>query len=335
MLALGVDNTRFKVGLKKSENLFGASLRKMRSNAAKTLAAGVGAAALTSASKGILNAADNIDNLRQQLNATVDEIQRLDIAFQEAGLGGVESLVTGIEALNRARREAVEGNEQFRESFQALGISMEEANDGSVRSIQLLEKMARLAPNLAGNTRLRAAATDLLGTRAGRMLGAVTAAGGEGVAGQSRLSSEDVRALDLVEENVSRFTRAVKTRTARVLAKGFRFFGFGEGEGRPEQAIDGQVAETQSQKARRLNAMKIRNEILPDLRTRMAELSGQPELLGVRQSGIDTRSIGGLAFAQRPDQIITIQNKQLTELQEHTRKLSAIEQKLSAFTIPL
>jgi len=335
LMILGVDLTKFGIGLKKSESMFGNSMKRMRKNALKTLGAAFGAGALTRFTKDALTAADRIDNLRTQLNATAEEVQRLDISFNEAGLGGAERLAEGLESLNRNRQAAVEGNEMLRKSFETLGISMEEANDASVRSITLLQKLAR-NPTITTDPRLRNAATRLISQEAGKFLGAVQESQSGAVSRIPVLSDADIKQLDNAQLQLSRAILVTTKIFQKLIASLSNFnttalsgTGLGTGFIRAFQGLFGGTPSKPPQPTGNI----VDNVSAIDLKLEKAERARKKKeiedlfseldkggLIGARQGGIATRAIGGMAFSgSRPDQVIAIQNKQLEAMKSIER----------------
>lgn len=91
----------------------------------------VGAGALAAANKSAA-AADEIDKMSQKIGISRDAYQELAFAFSQSGTD-VNNLQTGMKTLTNAAIKASEGTTTFAESFNALGVSVNNA-DGSMKT---------------------------------------------------------------------------------------------------------------------------------------------------------------------------------------------------------
>lgn len=337
LIALGVDSTRFQIGLKKAESNFGTSLKRMRSSAIKSLGAGLSTAGIQRLASKALTAADEIDNIASQLAITTEEVQRLDIALAEAGLGGAERLNEALESLNRNRVEAYNGNEKLIESFKLLGISMADVGNPNVRSIDILKRISAV-PNVTSNIEKRVAATSVIGNEAGKFLSAILASQTDAVGRQLIYTEEELKSLNKVLDGFNRVLREVTI----VLGKGIA--AWGPAFSKMVDVIakipflpSGYIARIIQGARDRYGEQAPSSGPKDDFRSEMAKrgdkraeeffnIASRAPTAIIRQSGIDTRNIGGLAFSRGPDQIITIQTKSLAELQKQTIFLMQLNQ---------
>ena len=86
LVKLGIDSTQFEMGIKRAQGLgekFGTSFKGA---VASKLGAALSVAAIAAFTKNVIESADKIKDLSEQLNLTTDEIQRLEILAGETGV---------------------------------------------------------------------------------------------------------------------------------------------------------------------------------------------------------------------------------------------------------
>jgi len=167
-----------------------------------------------------LNAADNVDNMANQLQLSTQSVQSMSVMMEEAGMS-VSSLANTMATLDNKLSEAQSGNESARKSFESLGLSVDKL--AGMTPERALEAVARSLYENQGNASATAGAYDVLGTRAGRMKAVIMELGSKGFANLNRemldsakIMSEDmVKAGDKMEESLDRAMRrlAVKRNT--------------------------------------------------------------------------------------------------------------------------
>lgn len=164
---LGIDTAAFSEGLKGAQSRlaqFGAIAKKGAMVAAAAGAAG--AAALAVSMRGAINAADDMSKAAQKIGIPTEELSRLKYA---ADLSGVSfaALQTGVGRLSQNMVDAAQGVGEGAAAFEALGISVTDA-DGNLRSSSdVMRDMADRFAAMPDGAEKTALAMDMMG-RSGR-----------------------------------------------------------------------------------------------------------------------------------------------------------------------
>lgn len=174
--------------------------------------------------KSLLNAADSLTNASDALGVGVENLQALRAAAAEAGLG-VQGMDDALGRITRAQAEALAGNDQFRDSFAALGVTMEQIQGQSPDKV--LELIARGLVASGNSAEATAAVFDILGKSSARAMGMLNTLGTEGLDATRQKFTElglvmeesVVNSLDRAEERLNRFYEKVKAKTASVIVK--------------------------------------------------------------------------------------------------------------------
>lgn len=151
-------------------------------------------------------------DLSEQLTLATLEFQMLAKAGNDAGVP-LTRLIQSFGILDQQRRVAAEGNERLRAAFAAVGISLADLNDDSLRAIDLQRRLAQAT--LSGGTAQREAARLILGTQGARLLPALQAFAGQDAA---------AFASDAAIAEVDAYGKAWENLWARVKAGGIEAF---------------------------------------------------------------------------------------------------------------
>jgi hypothetical protein len=201
---LGLDTTGFRLGIKQAEGTANQFVRNLKGE----IAGAFGTGAVIAFAKGVVQAADQIGDLREQTGLTIKEIQDFQAV---AGKGGIEftQLQSFIEKLALARREALDGKKEFQETFSALGIDnaqlMQLKNAGDlIRAVGA--GIAKFNSESQG-----AILAQLGGIKAGpKMRGVITAIGAGNIPGERQFSESDVAELSALSDDLSSVYRQAK-----------------------------------------------------------------------------------------------------------------------------
>lgn len=177
------------------------------------LAAAFSVAAVTSFSKEILNAADNLSKLSQKTGVSVEDLSAFQLSADLAGVSS-ESFSAAMVKLNRSIADATGGAKLQAETFRALGISQEELISSS--PAQILERIADSFANAEDGANKTQIAMNLLG-RSGADLIPLLNGGSESLrqfgttistefAKNAEIFNDNLRIL---QENLRRFTVSV------------------------------------------------------------------------------------------------------------------------------
>lgn len=129
-------------------------------------------AAVIGFTKVLIDSAGRTRDFAEQLNLTTGEFQRLERAASETGVP-FNRLIGSLGLLDQQRKAAAEGNLKLRDAFAAVGISMDDLNNESLRAVDLQGRLA--AATTSGTEAQRTAVKTLLGAQGARLLPAMQA----------------------------------------------------------------------------------------------------------------------------------------------------------------
>lgn len=133
------------------------------------LGIGLGVSQIVSFGRAVIDTAGQINDMAEQLSLGTDELQALNFAAREAGIGA-EAMQAGIIRLNESIGEAVGGNKTMRQSFDDLGVAFADANGNARDNEAVLADLARAYDDAADKTKFTADLTDVMGRTAGRLV---------------------------------------------------------------------------------------------------------------------------------------------------------------------
>jgi hypothetical protein len=164
LVKLGIDSTDFEMGVKRAQSVGEKFGNSFKSAVTSRLAGALSVAAVTGFAHSVVQAADNVGELAEQLNMSTDDIQKFQMAAKLYGVK-FESVATAITRINDARTSALSGNQAQLAAFQKLGISVTDLTDASLGSEQVLARIGIVLNANRNNAELMAAAADLLGLK--------------------------------------------------------------------------------------------------------------------------------------------------------------------------
>lgn len=157
---LGLDTADFQAGVKRAQSAasgLGNDIRSHFGSGLKSIGASVAAAfsvaAVTGFASRVAETAGEIKDMSELLETSTDEVQRLQIAAQEADVPFAK-IITSFQRIEQMKASAAIGDEKAKGLFQILGI------DPSKNSIDILKNAVNASERGA---RENAAAFDLLG----------------------------------------------------------------------------------------------------------------------------------------------------------------------------
>lgn len=208
---LGLNKTGFDAGMtaaNKQVMQFANGLKNM-------LATGLSTAAVISWVRSLSQVTGRIKDLGEQYRITMEEVQKADFALQQSGMQ-FEDLGTAINKIGQNRRDAVEGNIELRKTFERYGISLRDLNDPQKRNFDLLMQLASAATKLNLTAREQVELTDLLGTKAMRLVNVLQDLAN--VKPNRLFTDEDIQAIDRAEKAIRELRRQAQVETAPIVA---------------------------------------------------------------------------------------------------------------------
>lgn len=172
MAEMGLNIAPFQKGLQQAKQSAATQGNNIGQAFAGTINRYFGVAALTAFGASMVRRIDEIKDLSEQFNLTTDEVQKFGAAFENSGLQ-VSDAGAAIDRLNKARREAVESNQDLRDSFAAFGISVEQLNDASIQTKDIFRQIGMALRDGQVGDKERAAMMDLMGKKGARFVEAM------------------------------------------------------------------------------------------------------------------------------------------------------------------
>jgi hypothetical protein len=150
LATLGLDDTQFQAGLKRAESGL--------SSLTRNLAASFSVGAIAVFTKQLVDMSDTVGDLADQLGLATDEVQALQRLASHSGVD-INKYAEALVKLKRAKAEALSGNTTVQGQFSALGLSPTQSDFELLRGLGGAKTPQELA-----------AAYDLIGTKAGKIL---------------------------------------------------------------------------------------------------------------------------------------------------------------------
>lgn len=166
---LGLDGSGFETGIKKASSL----TDKFRSSVGAQLGAALSVAAVGAFASKVIETADAIGDLSEQLNVSTDDVQRLQILATQTGVS-FETMAKSITRVGQERLKAVEEGGKAREYFKALGFTVAELNDSSLSNIDIITRMGKANLEAGRSAQTEAALIEILGEKAFKAAGAIS-----------------------------------------------------------------------------------------------------------------------------------------------------------------
>jgi len=157
-VTVGVRNAAFKSGL---EEVRGAA-RQFSGDIKGMFAGAFATGAIIAGIQGVINKADEIGDLATQFRVSSEELQRLGMAAELSGTS-METVARSMNKMRLAQANAVNGNEELRATFAAMGISVEQL--AGMGTEELYYRVADAVAGASGETQKLEIASTIFGQR--------------------------------------------------------------------------------------------------------------------------------------------------------------------------
>lgn len=199
---LGLDGSGFETGIKKASSL----TDKFRSSVGTQLGAALSVAAVGAFAAKVIETADAIGDLSEQLNISTDDVQRLQILATQTGVS-FETMAKAITRVGQERLKAVEEGGKAREYFKALGFTVAELNDSSLSNIDIITRMGKANLEAGRSAQTEAALIEILGEKAFKAAGAISKLKDLGPV--NLISPEQIQALGQLADRLDEIQRQI------------------------------------------------------------------------------------------------------------------------------
>ena len=164
LVKLGIDSTTFEMGLKRAQSVGEKFGNSFKNAVTSRLAGALSVAAVTGFANSIVQAADRVGELAEQLNISTDDVQKFQMAAQLYGVK-FDAVAAAIVRVNDARTAAIANDGPQRAAFERLGFSVQKLSERSLGSEQVLVALGEKLNANRNNAEMMAAAADLLGLK--------------------------------------------------------------------------------------------------------------------------------------------------------------------------
>jgi len=192
---LGLDGSTFETGLKRATSL----TDKFRSSVGAQLGAAMSVAAVTAFASKVVQAADAIGDLSEQLNISTDDVQRLQVLAGQTGVS-FESMGKAITKVAEERLKAIEEGGKARDYFKALGFDVAELNRNSLSNIEILTRMGEAHLESGRSAQTQSALIAILGEKAFKAAVAMTQLRDQGEI--KLIKKEDIDAIGRLADRI-------------------------------------------------------------------------------------------------------------------------------------
>jgi len=165
---LGLDGSSYESGLKRASSV----TDKFRSSVGAQLGSALSVAAIGAFASKVIETADAIGDLSEQLNISTDDVQRLQVLASQTGVS-FESMAKSITAVSQERLKAVEEGGKSRAYFKLLGINVADLNKNSISNIEIITRMSEAHKAAGSSAQTQAAMIAILGEKAFKAAGAI------------------------------------------------------------------------------------------------------------------------------------------------------------------
>lgn len=228
-----LDTTKFQRGLAKADK----GVKKFAKSAVARFGALAGAAGLGSMARAAVDLGSKISDLAVQLNVGTDQLQTLEFASREAGVG-TEIMARALRNVQLRTEEALKGNKSYADAFKQLGINIQEFK--ALNTEKKLEAIAIAQRDAADQGAAYNSVARILGEKAGPALQEVlqNLAGPDGYGGLEAaakragevMSKETIAKMDKAADTIESWKRKTVVATATVLSA-FQTFSERVGQG--------------------------------------------------------------------------------------------------------
>jgi hypothetical protein len=217
LVKLGIDSTQFEMGIKRAQGLGERFGTTFKGAVASKLGAALSVAAIAAFTKNVIESADKIQDLSEQLNLSTDQIQRLQILAGETGVT-FDKFGSVLAKFEQVRLKATSGDQDALKTLKALGFTTEQLYDIQLTTIDGAVKAAEAHKNSGKSAETTAAMIEIYGLK---LKTAASALADYNTTSQRTLiSSSDIDVLAKANTLLDEQLRIVKALASPVIAAG-------------------------------------------------------------------------------------------------------------------
>jgi hypothetical protein len=217
LVKLGIDSSQFEMGIKRAQGLGERFGTTFKGAVASKLGAALSVAAIAAFTKNVIESADKIQDLSEQLNLTTDQIQRLQILAGETGVP-FDKFGSALAKFEQIRLKATSGDEDAIKTLKALGFTTEQLYDTQLTTIDGAVKAAEAHKNSGKSAETTAAMIEIYGLKLKTAASAL--ADYNTTSKRTLISSSDIDVLAKANTLLDEQLRIVKAIASPVIAAG-------------------------------------------------------------------------------------------------------------------
>jgi hypothetical protein len=221
LVKLGIDSTAFEMGVKRAQSIGEKFGNSFKNAVTSQLAGALSVAAVTGFAHSVVEAADRVGELSEQLNMSTDDVQKFQMAAKLYGVK-FEAVASAIMRINDARTAALTSDGAQRAAFEKLGISVADLSNAALGSEEVLVRVGTVLNANRNNAEMMAAAADLLGLKLTKA--AMAAATVKDLGPIDLFKAEDIKQIEKFNDQMDLLIKQMQVTSLPTLSYAARLF---------------------------------------------------------------------------------------------------------------
>ena len=208
---LGLDATSFQAGIKRSESAVTSFGRNAVGSIKGQLAAAFSVGAVSAFAHSVVEAADRIGDLSDQMDLSVEEVQKLDIAASRSGIK-VEQLGQAFLKVGEYRKKAGEGDVAAVAQLQRMGLTLADIQNRSLSNKDITQRIFEWYLKTNRTAKDQADVVEVVGLKAQKLVAAFKAL--QDLGPVKLFSQQDIDALSQFNDSMAQMKRNMQVAAA-------------------------------------------------------------------------------------------------------------------------
>ena len=217
LVKLGIDSSQFEMGIKRAQGVGEKFGNSFKSAVTSKLGAALSVAAVAAFTKNVIESANKIKDLSEQLNLTTNQIQRLQILAGETGVT-FDKFGSVLAKFEQIRLNATSGDQDALKTLKALGFTTEQLYDIQLTTIDGAVKAAEAHKSSGKSAETTAAMIEIYGLKLKTAASAL--ANYNTTSKRALISSSDLDVLSKANNLLEEQLRIVKAIASPAVAAG-------------------------------------------------------------------------------------------------------------------
>lgn len=208
---LGLDWTDFRTNVKRAESLMDRFGKNVLGSVQGQLASAFSVGAVTAFAHSVIEAADRVGDLSDQMSLSVEDVQKLDIAASRSGVQ-VEQLGQAFLKVGEYRRKAGEGDYDAVQMLEKMGVSLQDIQNRSLSNKDIAQKVFDWYLKTNKTAKDQADVVDVVGLKAEKLVAAFKAL--QDLGPVKLFSKEDIDAISQFNDGIAEMKRNLQVAAA-------------------------------------------------------------------------------------------------------------------------